>query len=444
MEAGDSRAGRVLVIGLGTTGVAVTRHLLSSGKEVVAVDDAPSSATRSLATSLGVDLVERPDPAALARLADGFDLVVVSPGVPAHHAVFGLPVELTGELELAWSASPRPIVAITGTNGKTTVTTLVTRMLQASGKKAVAAGNIGLPLIEAIGADAEVIVVEASSFQLALTLHFRPAVAVWLNVAEDHLDWHPSMDHYVASKERIWLNQRSGDVAVANAEDPIVSRRVLSAPVPPVTFGVDAGDYRVVDGQLLTDRREVILGIDELRRGLPHDVSNALAASAAALAAGATLEGVREALLHFEGLPHRVELVGEAGGVRFYDDSKATTPASVLAALAGFDSVVLIAGGRNKGLRLRDLRMAAPRVKAVVAIGEAATEIEGAFSDLRPVVTAASMDDAVSEAASIAQPGDTVLLSPGCTSFDWYHSYAERGADFSRAVQERSREGQPR
>ncbi len=432
---GDLSQTRALVVGLGEAGSAVARHLLARGMTVVAVDDEGSASLRERAESLGLELVERPDRPALTRLAGEAELVVASPGVPVHHPVFSLPVEVTGELELVATAARVPIVAVTGTNGKTTVTTLVAQMLQASGVRSLAAGNIGLPLLDALERDVQVIVAEVSSFQLALARTFRPLVAVWLNVTEDHLDWHPSMEHYVASKARIWANQAEGDVAVANAEDEVVSKMSETAPVKPITFGIDRGDYRVTNDSLRTDSGEVILEVGALRRHLPHDISNALAASAAALSAGAELEGVRSALASFEGLPHRVELVGEAGGVSFYDDSKATTPASVLAALAGFDSVVLIAGGRNKGLRLDDLREGAGRVKAVVAIGEAAVEVEDAFSGVRPVVTASSMDEAVGAAAAMAEPGDTVLLSPGCTSFDWYRSYAERGDDFARVVE---------
>jgi UDP-N-acetylmuramoylalanine--D-glutamate ligase len=174
--------------------------------------------------------------------------------------------------------------------------------------------------------------------------------------------------------------------------------------------------------------------VEELPRSLPHDVSNALAASASALESGASLDGVRAALREFQGLPHRVTLVGEAGGVRYYDDSKATVPHAVLAALRGFESVVLIAGGRNKGIDLSPLASEVDRVRAVVAIGEAAPEVERVFEGKRPVTVAASMDDAVAAAASAARPGDAVVLSPGCASFDWYRNYGERGDDFARAV----------
>jgi UDP-N-acetylmuramoylalanine--D-glutamate ligase len=432
-----------LVVGLGVSGTAVARALVERGHHVVVVEDEPGDAARARAAELqglGVEVVERPDPSTLERLVRSTDLVVPSPGVPPRHAVFGLAraagVDVAGEVELASRWTDRPLVAVTGTNGKTTVTGLVTDMLVASGTAAVAAGNIGLPLVEAVATDAEVLVVEVSSFQLQLTDSFHPAVAVWLNLAPDHLDWHPDLEAYGRAKARIWRRQGPGDTSVLNAEDPAVMAWAGEAPGRVVTFGVDRGDYRVAEGVLRTPDGTEIIAVADLRRSLPHDLANAAAAAAAALAAGAGIDGVRRALAGWEGFPHRVTFVGESGGVRWYDDSKATNPHATVAALRGFDSVVLVAGGRNKGLDLTTLTEAADRVKAVVAIGEAAGDVEAAFAGVRPVQAAKSMDDAVRVAAALAGPGDSVLLSPGCASFDWYRSYAERGDDFCRAVQE--------
>ncbi|HEX2274420.1 MAG TPA: UDP-N-acetylmuramoyl-L-alanine--D-glutamate ligase [Acidimicrobiales bacterium] len=427
-----------LVVGLGRSGAAVARHLRDRGANVVAVDDAPGDDARANAARLGIELREAPDEEALARLVAGADVVVPSPGVPEDHPVFGLAsaagVAVRSEVELAFRWSRRPIVAVTGTNGKTTVTALVTEMLVASGRRAVAGGNIGLPLSDAVRRDVEVVVAEVSSFQLRWTDTFRPSVAVWLNLAEDHLDWHPDLASYVAAKARIWANQGRGDVAVANADDPVVMKEAAAVRSRLETFGLEQpADWRVVDG-VLKGPPGRILPVAELPRALPHDLSNALAASAAALAAGASREGVRAALRAFEGLPHRLTLVAEAGGVRWYDDSKATNPHAALAAVSGFDSVVLVAGGRNKGLDLGVLARRADRLRAVVAVGEAAPDVEEAFAGVRPVARAADMDEAVQAAAAVARPGDVVLLAPGCASFDSYGSYAERGADFARAV----------
>jgi UDP-N-acetylmuramoylalanine--D-glutamate ligase len=433
-------AARALVLGFGVSNQAVARHLLVRGTSVSLVDDAPTDDVRAAAAALGLDLVEHPDLTTLADMVVRSDLVVPSPGVPAAHPVYrlakGAGIPVRGEVELAFRWSICPLVAVTGTNGKTTVTTLVAEMLTASGVPALAAGNIGLPLSDAVGNDdVKVVVAEVSSFQLAFADSFRPMVAVWLNVAPDHLDWHGGMDAYVAAKARIWARQGPADVAVVNADDPIVMAQAASAPSRLLTFGLGSpsADYRVEDGWLRGPGGRLVEAT-RLPRSMPHDVANALAASAAALAAGATADGVRAALVAHAPLPHRLTLVAYSGGVRWYDDSKATNPHAAAAAVSSFDSVVLIAGGRNKGLDLSELAQAAGPIRAVVAIGEAAPEVQAAFEGVRPVAHATTMDEAVAAAAALARTGDVVLLSPGCASFDWYRSYAERGDDFARAV----------
>jgi UDP-N-acetylmuramoylalanine--D-glutamate ligase len=298
------------------------------------------------------------------------------------------------------------------------------------------------PLLDAVDSDAEVVVAEVSSFQLALTETFAPAVAAWVNFSEDHLDWHVSLEAYRQAKARVWAHSGPGQVVVANAEDPVVmaaAERAGKQGATVVTFGLRSGDYQVDSGgadggRLVGPEGLTVAAVEELPRSLPHDLANALCGAATALAAGADPEGCRRALGAFRGLPHRVELVGEARGVTFYDDSKATTPGAVLAALDGFPSAVLIAGGRNKGLDLSVLRQAAGHLRGVVAIGEAAAEVGGAFSGVCTVVEAPSMAEAVAAAAQMARPGDAVVLSPACASFDWYSSYGARGDDFARCV----------
>lgn len=432
-----------LLVGLGSANEAVARALLARGEPVVAADDAAGGPARERAAALGVPLHEAPGPDELAALVASAARVVPSPGVPARHPVFSLAaahgVPVVGDVELAAGWATAPIVAVTGTNGKTTVTTWVTAMLGASGRRALACGNIGLPAATAVAEPGvEVLVMEVSSFQLALTRTFRPRVAVWLNLADDHVDAHGSRDAYAAAKARVWANQAGDDVAVANADDPVVAAAARTAPARVVTFGLAAGDATVVGGRLRAPGGVDLVAVSELPRALPHDVANALAAAVAALEAGAEPEAVRRVLREAPALPHRVSLVGEAGGVRWYDDSKATNPHATLAALAGFASVVLIAGGRNKGLDLSPLATAAGRLRAVVAMGEAGGEVEAAFRGAGvPVARAGSMDEAVALAAEAARPGDAVLLSPACASFDRYRDYAERGDDFARAVRER-------
>ncbi len=437
---------RFLLYGMGVTNTAVARALAARSLVAVLVDDGGAARLRSLADELGAESVHAPDTARLAELLDAVDAVIPAPGLPEQHAMFaaaaaaGRPV--LSEFDLAGAWDDRPVLAVTGTNGKTTVATLVQSMLQHSGLESVAVGNLETPLVAAIddpGIDR--FVVEASSFRLAHSRRFRPAVATWLNFAEDHLDVHDSLEAYRAAKARIFADQRSDDVAVLNGEDPVVAGAAPSGADGPTVlrFGLAAetdgrpNDYHEADGVLVAPGGVEIATSADLWSSLPHDRSNVLAAAATALAGGATIDGVRAALAEFGGLAHRVQFVGEHSGVRWFDDSKATAPHATSAAVSGFSSVVLIAGGRNKGLDMSTLADGADAVTAVVGIGEAGADVVAAFPD-RPSHLATSMADAVAAAARLASPGDVVLLSPGCASFDWYSSYAERGDDFTRLV----------
>lgn len=448
-------AGEVAVIGFGVTGRAVAAWLAREGQPVVVLDDHVDEAKTAAARAMGVDLLPTPaDEESLKDRLRRVRMVVPSPGVAAAHPVYRVAAELRApvrsEIELAseiCETSPNTrLLAITGTNGKTTVTTLVTAILERSGFRALAAGNIGLPLIEAVRGDHQFVVAEVSSFQLQYTERFRPAVSCWLNLTPDHLDWHPDMDHYASAKARIWANQGSGDRVVFNADDPAVASRAQAAPAGAARISYSTRGpalFCVSGSDLVGPGGERLMPVAELPRCLPHDVSNALAAAAVAMSVGATPEACRAALAAAPLLPHRVSLVASADGIDWYDDSKATTPASVLAAVSGFASVVLIAGGRNKGLDLSVLATAVPPIRAAVGIGEAGPEVVAALSDLVPTCLAATMGEAVEQAAALAGPGDAVLLSPGCASFDWYSSYAARGDDFTHTVQRRTHQGGP-
>lgn len=428
---------RVVVVGYGLHGQAVAGALVQRGHRVSVVDDGPSEAALDHAERLDLSVTVAPDPTELRAVFDGVTHLLPTPGLPEHHPAFGLAAELglpvIGEFDLAHQWDDRPCVAITGTNGKTTVTTMVTEMLVADGRRAVMSGNMELPLVEAIDdPDTEIFVVEASSFRLGHSVTFSPIVGTWLNFEPDHLDVHTSLAVYETAKARIWANLGADHVAIGSAVDEVVLRH-LPGPPQGRTFGGTTGTARVVDGHIVVhDRR--LLAVAELARSLPHDVDNALAASLTAIEAGAGADAVAHVLRTFDGLPHRVQLVGEAHGVRWYDDSKATSPHAVLAGVGGFDHVVLIAGGRNKGIDLSPLAELTPRLRGVVAIGDDAADIEAVFSGRTPVVRAGSMEDAVAAAASMAVPGDAVVLSPACTSYDWYPNYAARGDDFARLV----------
>jgi UDP-N-acetylmuramoylalanine--D-glutamate ligase len=446
VSGGDGRVaapGRLLVYGLAVAGEAVARAATARGYQVVVAEDTASERVTRTCASLGVELVDHPSGADLDRLVSSVDVVCPSPGVAQHHRVIDAAlrggVALRSELDLAyeWEVKRgRPMVAITGTDGKTTVTCLATAMVEASGRRAIDAGNTEVPLVAALAGDAEVFVVEAASFRLRWLTCFRAQSATWLNLAPDHLDWHGDMEAYGAAKARIWEFQHPSDASIGFAPDPVVMAALARAPGRHVTFGPQgSGANYCQRGPDLIGPAGPIIAVSELWRAFPHDLTNALAAAATVLEAGvATIDGVRSALRAFRGIPHRISLVAEAGGVRYYDDSKATTPHAVASAVACFESVVLIAGGRNKALDLSALSASMSHVRAVVAIGESAPEVERAFRGHRPVITADSMDEAVDTATRLACSGDTVLLSPGCASFDWYRNYAERGDDFARAV----------
>jgi UDP-N-acetylmuramoylalanine--D-glutamate ligase len=451
------KAMRTVVIGLAVTGDALVRHLTRRGDAVIVIEDTPGTgpeyaARVQHARAAGADVVERPGAARAGSLAAVADLVVPSPGVPERHAAIAAArrarVPVRSEVDLAAELANRDggpvLAAVTGTNAKTTVTTLTAAMLTKAGVKAVAAGNIGRPLLEAVEDDIAVVVAEVSSFQLNFTTDaFRPRASALLNLGADHLDWHRTFDAYARAKSNVFVHQTGDDLLVFNADDPVVAGLAAEARGRRVPFSVAPGaasGYRVLDtaaGQVLvTSDDEEIVALEALPRRTPPDVANALAASAMAIDLGADLVSVRDTLSAFGGLAHRMQLVTERNGVRYVDDSKATNVHATIAAVGGLERVVLLAGGRNKGLDLSELRTLAPRLRAVVAIGEAADEVAEAFSGATPVVVAQSMRDAVRTAHDLAERGDTVLLSPACASFDWYPSYSARGDDFAREVRE--------
>ena len=435
-------ANRLLLAGFGAANQAVARALRRSAHEsldILAFDDKPAPQNLAAAEGLSLELAKAPDEKTLKQLLAACDAVVPTPGMPDSHRLFELlDLQKTlSEYDIFAALDDRPFAAITGTNGKTTVTELVCAMLCESGIKAAAAGNTDLALTEAASDPrTEFFVVEASSFQLRHTKDFRPKAALWLNFTPDHLDVHRSLQSYEDSKALVWgcsqgKQQAAGGLSIANADDPVVTNR---APEGAVFFSSAAeAHYCVSEGRLMA-KGEEFLEVSEMPRNRPHDLSNALAATALAQASGASLAAVAEVLRNFSGLAHRLQLVAKGGGVEWYNDSKATTPHAAAAAISGFESVVLIAGGRSKGLDLSPMAVSGP-VRAVVAIGETAAEIGLLFAGNCPVAKADSMAQAVAAAAELAKPGDAVLLSPGCSSHDWYCDYKQRGDDFAREAQ---------
>jgi UDP-N-acetylmuramoylalanine--D-glutamate ligase len=285
-------------------------------------------------------------------------------------------------------------------------------------------------LIAALNTDTQVFAVECSSFRLANCENFRTRASVWLNLAPDHLDWHTNMESYTAAKAQMWAHTRAGDVAVAPVDDAQILHVAHESTARTVTFGATQGDYHAQDGRLNS-----IMNIADMKRAMPHDITNALAAAAISIESGLVEPShVARALAEFDNAPHRIEFVETIDGVRWFNDSKATSPHASAVAIKSFQNIVLIAGGRNKGLDLSELANQPKRVKAVVAIGDDALEIETAFDGVCRVVHGGSMQEAVRLARSLAVSGDVVLLSPACTSYDWYNNYMERGNDFMHCV----------
>jgi UDP-N-acetylmuramoylalanine--D-glutamate ligase len=432
---------RVVVVGLGASGVAAARLALGQGARVVANDGKPLEALSPAARALegqGARLVAGGHGAAGIEEAD---VVVVSPGVPplpevTAAAARGVPV--WGETELAFRslAHPAPVVAIGGTNGKSTTTTLAGALLEAAGRRVFVGGNLGDPLSDRVGERFDAIVLEVSSFQMERVDRFRPRVAALLNVTDDHLDRYTGFDDYARAKGNAFVRQTADDWAVVPANDAVCLRQAQRGQGRVVTFGpggaVDVTPHAVVDSR--TGERFARTSM-ALTGG--HNALNVAAAIACVVPLGVAGGTIRQVLAGFRGLPHRTALVAEVGGVRFYDDSKGTNVGAVVTALEGLvePRAVLVAGGRDKGGSYAPLAEALARKgRAAVLIGEAADAIARAVGDRVPVRRARAMDEAVEAAFALAAPGDAVLLSPACSSFDMFRDYKERGDAFVRAV----------
>ncbi len=420
---------RVLVLGGLVSGRAATRLARRLGYDVALYDRDPT-AVADVAGRVDVMTGEW-DPTAL----EGADLIVTSPGIPESAApirdALAGPAPLISELEFAARHTASPYVAITGTNGKTTVTETTAAMLDAGGVSSVAAGNVGVAFSDVALETLGCVAVEASSFQLRFIDTFHPAAAAILNIAPDHLDWHGGFDAYAGAKARIYENQEPGDILVYGADDEAAVMAALGAPGRRIPV---SGIRRPAAGNGPVGDRLVVGEHDYPRPDVDAVWLFDLAVSATlANAMGASPDGIAEVLAHFEPGLHRRTIVARSGGVTWVNDSKATNPHAAVAAAGTYDSVVLIAGGRNKGLDLAPLA-AVPTVRHIVALGEAAEELAAAGGDRVTVVE--DLRTAVAVSAEMAAPGDTVLLAPGCASFDMFDSYAQRGEVFTVLVRE--------
>ncbi len=471
---------RVAVVGAARSGVAAARLLAGRGARVTLTETRTTFPEADELRALGVTLeLGGHSPATLSAA----DLIVASPGVALEQPVFDAArkrgVETIGELELAWRWLKGKAIAITGTKGKSTTTTLVGRMLSASGRHVLVGGNIGVPLSAQVDASTPetIHVIEASSFQLETTTTFRPWIALWLNFADDHLDRHPTVDAYAAAKARVFANQTGDDWAVVNADDAVVRERSRGIGARVVEFSPSgrAGAAFTVDGEWIVRRRHDDARDFQARRSgdVPRDLQapstgdvardlqtprpgpserlvptsaieltgrhmlhNVIAATATAWVAGVPATAMTDALKGFTGLEHVMEPVAQIGRVRFVNDSKATNVEAARRSIESFDGgVVAIVGGRFKGGNLRELRAPlAVRGRAVVAIGEAAPLVHEALAGVVPVIDAGSMEDAVTRGYAAAGDEGVVLLAPACASFDWFRDYAERGRAFKEAV----------
>ncbi len=448
---------RVLVIGLARSGQAVARFLAGHGARVTGTDikEKPALGEEALGQLLSgsVTLITGGYPS----VREGeYDLAVVSPGVPLTiplvRAVEKLGVPVWSELELAARLVTEPIIAVTGTNGKTTTTALTGYIFQQGGRQALVAGNIGIPLIQEVervrqqGLRVDYWILEVSSFQLERSPKLHPHIAVFLNLTPDHLDRHGTMEEYGRLKERIFANQGREDFAVLNLDDPWVVDRIHGLPARSCWFSTQqapAGGIGVYDGSIVYEEagiRRFLCPVQDVRIPGRHNLENALAAAAAALLAGIDREVIAAALSTFPGVPHRLELAGVVGGVKYINDSKGTNPESVLKALDSFqEPIILIAGGKPKGSDFTELAgRISSRVKALILLGQAAPQIEQAVraAGYAAVWNEADLEGCVRTAARLAKPGDMVLLSPACASWDMFRDYEERGDLFKKLVED--------
>jgi UDP-N-acetylmuramoylalanine--D-glutamate ligase len=439
---------KVVVIGAARSGIAVARLLRSQGADVFVSDSSSEEKLQSSVTNLQFEKIEFE----VGKHSDHVyicDLMVMSPGVPSNAPVVleaqKRSIKIVSELEVGSWFCQSPIVAITGSNGKTTTTTLIGRILDHAKKKHVVAGNIGTAFSSIVLelAETDVAVLEVSSFQLDHIEAFRPKISILLNITPDHMDrYDHSMEKYAASKARIFKNQRSDDVLIYNADDKWTNQFVSQAQSRKVAFSIqqklNEGAF-VENEKLVTSLGGVkteVIDINQIFIKGIHNLYNSMAAALAGQLLGVKADSIQSTLKTFEGVEHRLEFVRELNNVRYYNDSKATNVDSVWYALQAFRKpIVLLLGGRDKGNDYSLLtKLVKKQVKAIVAIGESADKVEQAFRGASPITKATSMDDAVAIARSLAQSGDVVLLSPACASFDWFKNYEQRGQVFKELV----------
>ncbi len=426
---------RYLVIGLGLTGYSAACYLLRNGYQCSVQDD------RENPPYLDQLLADFPNTSVLLQplsesLIDQFDCWVVSPGLsirnPLIHKVAQSGVRVIGDIELFAETVEKPVIAITGSNGKTTVTTLVGQMIEADGKKAAVGGNIGVPALDLLQQDADIYVLELSSFQLETTESLKPLAATVLNVSEDHMDRYDDLQDYQTSKKKIY---HYANHVISNADDELTSNSTEDRKFSLQRIDVD---YHIIQQPqtMLAVKSEGWINTSELKLKGRHNWANCLAAMALAQIAGISKTAIIKTLKHFPGLQHRSQWVAEINGVSWINDSKATNPGATLAAIQGIDEpIILLAGGQSKGANMQPLCSAIrKKVSCIFLFGEDAYKIEKSLQGCCRIERVDNLDEAVARAHQIAQSGDLVLLSPACASFDQFKGFADRGEKFSKLV----------
>ncbi|MCL5037655.1 MAG: UDP-N-acetylmuramoyl-L-alanine--D-glutamate ligase [Chloroflexi bacterium] len=446
----DLKEKRVSIMGLGRTGIALARTLHNMGAKLFLSESENSNNLNSTLELLKDIPAEIESGGHTDLIYKDKDLIVISPGIPSNIPVLEEArkhgVEVISEVELAYRLCPAPIIAITGTKGKSTTATILNRLLEAHGIPSLLAGNIGIPVVSELSRAKENgwVVLEVSSFQLETVKEFHPKVAAFLNFYPDHLDRHQTMQEYLDMKMRIFSCQDENDLAVLNADDPAVIESTAGIKAKKLLFGVD---YRpglsayIDDDELVVALNGHKIRLSPKNKNLmgAHIRKNALAALLIAHIAGADLGNALEVLENFKPLPHRLQRIAEVDGILYVDDSKSTTPHSSKAAVMSFARpVILIAGGRDKGLDFTPLTCElSKKVKALVVMGEASGKISQAAKEqgFDDIITAGNMEDALLKAREAANEGDVILLSPGCTSFDMFKNAEERGNSFTSLVE---------
>jgi UDP-N-acetylmuramoylalanine--D-glutamate ligase len=428
------------VLGAGLSGTAAALLLKAEGAQVTVLDNAEEKnllkSTIDNLRAQGIRVICGPD---ADQDSSTYEMVVLSPGIdpasPLARKFSSRKIDMIGELELGWRSCSLPVIAVTGTNGKTTTTELLAQMLNACGQRTIACGNIGKPLSEvALGKNQfDVLTVEVSSFQLETIKTFRPSIALWLNFAPDHLDRYRTVAEYRAAKLRIFENQTAEDVAIVNAAESLPKIQPRQ-----ITFSAyaDRADFRLAEGSIVYQNKPVLRLAETKLRG-SHNIENLMATLAAGMTRGLSFEEMVPPLSAYELRPHRCEFVRQIGGVDYVNDSKATNLDAVeKALLAQSKPVILIAGGKDKGFTFDPLRpLVKEKVRSTILIGEMAESIANAWSGAVKSEIASSLADAVERAHAIAGPGEVVLFSPGTSSFDMFKSYADRGDQFRVLVQ---------